>query len=79
MRTETVAALLAYASTAIAAKAGLAWPWCKPPVPLLTYQALTSHWLPDNENTSMDPSRFSGSGKVSWMYNWETWRPANTK
>ena len=26
----------------------------------------------------MDPSRFSGSGKVQWMYNWETWRPANT-
>jgi hypothetical protein len=35
-------------------------------------------WPYYNENTSLDPSQFSANGKVTWMYNWETWRPANT-
>ncbi|TFL04933.1 hypothetical protein BDV98DRAFT_523642 [Pterulicium gracile] len=31
-----------------------------------------------NEGKNIDPGRFTNGGKVTWMYNWETWRPART-
>ncbi|TFL05085.1 hypothetical protein BDV98DRAFT_283538 [Pterulicium gracile] len=31
-----------------------------------------------NEGENIDPGRFTNGGKVTWMYNWETWRPART-
>ncbi|KAG8766248.1 hypothetical protein FRC12_007005 [Ceratobasidium sp. 428] len=35
-------------------------------------------WPWYNENTNLDPGKLAGA-EVQWMYNWETWRPANTK
>ncbi|KAG9090693.1 hypothetical protein FRC07_012037, partial [Ceratobasidium sp. 392] len=35
-------------------------------------------WPWYNERTNLDPGKLAGSN-VQWMYNWETWRPANTK
>lgn len=35
-------------------------------------------WPWFNEQSNFDPIRFTSEGKVSWMYNWETWRPAKT-
>lgn len=35
-------------------------------------------WPWFNENSNLDPGRFTNGGKVTWMYNWETWRPAKT-
>ncbi|CAE6489230.1 unnamed protein product [Rhizoctonia solani] len=36
-------------------------------------------WPWYNENTNLDPAKLAqGNEHVQWIYNWETWRPANT-
>ncbi|QRV95003.1 glycoside hydrolase family 128 protein [Ceratobasidium sp. AG-Ba] len=37
-------------------------------------------WPWYNEGSNLDETKLAnGNGNVNWMYNWETWRPANTK
>ncbi|QRW05100.1 glycoside hydrolase family 128 protein [Ceratobasidium sp. AG-Ba] len=36
-------------------------------------------WPWYNEGSNLDETKLAnGNGNVNWMYNWETWRPANT-
>ncbi|CAE7183380.1 unnamed protein product [Rhizoctonia solani] len=36
-------------------------------------------WPWYNENTNLDPAKSTNNhGRVQWIYNWETWRPAKT-
>ncbi|TFL01317.1 hypothetical protein BDV98DRAFT_548839 [Pterulicium gracile] len=63
MRLSALASLALATLASAQSKRGLAYPWC------------TSLF---NENTNIDPGRFTNGGKVQWMYNWETWRPART-